>query len=138
MRKLGPFLSMRPPILDDINAYIKTGVREVQTSHRFLSVDDKLMIIWGLSRSWGDKRTAHYTKVGLTAMKNYKSKIVHDPQSIFEELPLYTQIDSRKYMCRLCRERRPTRAQVMRHILAHIFPPEIYEVAPLTRVIRPL
>ena len=41
-----------------------------------------------------------FAGVGVTAVKNYKAKILQDPQWIFEELPLYTQIDSRKYLCR--------------------------------------
>ena len=130
--------SMRAPIQDDINAYIKSGSRYTEGTFRYLTVDDKLMVIWGMARKWGNKRTARYVGVGIAAVKNYKARMLQDPQGIFEELPLYTQLDSRKYLCRLCRERRPTRAQIMRHIMAHIFPIEIYEKAPLNRVVRPV
>ena len=129
---------MRPPIQDDINAYIKSRVWEADGSYHYLTVDDKLMVIWGMLRQWGNKRTAHMMRVGVSTVRAYKAKIIQDPQGIFEELPLYTQLDSRKYLCRLCWEKRPTRAKVMRHILAHIFPIEIYEKAPLNRVVRPL
>lgn len=129
---------MRPPIQDDINAYIKSGVRDSGGSYRYLGVDDKLMLIWGIVRKWGNRRNATFAKVSISTVKNFRARIVHDPQSIFEDMPLYTQIDSRKYLCRLCRERRPTRTQVMRHILAHIFPPEIWKLAPLDRVSKPV
>ncbi len=138
MKHFGILVNMRPPIQDDINAYIKSGVRDSGGSYRYLGVDDKLMIIWGFYREWGNRRTASFAKVSISTVKNYKFRIVHDPQSIFEEMPLYTQIDSRKFLCRLCRERRPTRVQVMRHILAHIFPPELWKPAPLTRVTKPV
>ena len=129
---------MRAPIQDDINAYIKSGVLDAGGAHHNLSVDDKLMLIWGWTRQWGDRRTAHFARVSITTVKNYKFKVVHDPQRVFEELPLYTQLDSRKFQCRLCRDLRTTRVKVMRHILAHFLPPEIHIPAPLTRVARPL
>ena len=98
---------MRAPIQVDINAYIKSGVRDAEGSYP----DCKM----GYGAEVGKQTNGHFARVSATIIKNYEAKILQDPQSVFEELPLYTQLDSRKYQCRLCRERRPTRAQVMRH-----------------------
>ena len=126
---------VRPPIIEDINHYIRSGVRD---EPRRLTVDDKLMIIWGLTRGWGEKHIATYLKMHRSTVRSYKVKIAEDPQIVFEQLPLYTRIEARKFRCRICGEHRPARVAVMRHVLMHFLPRDLALGSPLDRVEKPI
>ena len=97
---------VRPPIKEDINDYLKSGIRD---RPRHLTTHDKLIVIWGLVNRWSEINIAAYIGMSKSTVHSYKNKIVDHPQIVFEQLPLYTQIEARKFRCRICREQRPSR-----------------------------
>ncbi len=127
--------SQRPPIFAEIGDRIKN--RPSRTKNAHLSAEDKLLILWGISREWTIRQTAHTLPASPTTVKSYRQRISEDPLLVFE-LPLLKQASGKKQQCQLCGEERPSRARAMRHVLAHIFPYEIARDASLSEVVRPL
>ncbi len=127
--------SQRPPIFVEIGDRIKNRPSRNKNAH--LSTEDKLVILWGISREWTIRQTAQALPASPTTVKAYRQRIFADPLLVFE-LPVLRQASGRKYQCQLCGEERPSRVRAMRHVLAHIFPYEIARDASLSEAVRPL
>ena len=125
----------RPPVLAEIGDRVKN--RPPHQKHDRLDDDDRLLILWGASRGWTIKKIAMALPASETTIKNFKARIFDDPASVFD-LPVLEEIGPNVYQCRLCGERRGSRAKGMRHVLAHILPEEIARGVNLSRVAKPL
>ena len=125
----------RPPVLAEIGDRVKN--RPPRQKHDRLDDDDRMLILWGTSRGWTIKKIAMALPASQTTVKNYKAQIFDDPVSLFD-LPMLVETGPKAYQCRLCGERRGSRAKAMRHVLAHILPEEIARGVDLSRVAKPL
>ena len=124
-----------PPIMDVIGARVKDRPPRAQRSR--LDDDDKLVIIWGLSRGWSAEKIAQALPASGGTVKNFKAKIFDDPGVVFE-LPVLVQSGPRSHDCQVCGEVRGSRLKGMRHVLAHIMPFEMARDIPLGDVEKPL
>lgn len=111
--------------------------RPRREKHAHLDDDDKLVILWGLSRGWATGKIARALPASPGTVKNYRARIFDNPGLVFD-LPVLTQTGPRVHQCQLCGEDRPSRIKGMRHVLAHIFPYEVARDMPLDEVERPL
>ncbi len=125
----------RPPVLAEIGDRVKN--RPPRQKHDRLDDDDKMLIVWGSSRGWTNKKIAMALPASQTTVKNYKAKVFYDPVSVFD-LPVLVETGPKAVRCRLCDETRGSRAKAMRHVLAHILPGEMARGVPLNRVAKPL
>ena len=124
-----------PPVLDVIGDRVKD--RPPRTKYAHLDDDDKLLVIWGMSRGWTIRRTAETLPTSQSTVKNYRSRVFEHPAIVFE-LPVLTMTEPKAHQCGLCGESRATRQKGMRHILAHILPYEVARDVPLDDCLKPL
>ena len=127
--------SQRPPIFAEIGDRVKSRPSRSKNAH--LSSEDKLLILWGISRDWTIRKTAQALPASPTTVKTYRQRIFEEPTLVFE-LPVLRQMSGKKQRCQLCGEERPGRVMAMRHVLAHILPYEIARDASLSEAVRPL
>ena len=125
----------RPPLLSEIGGRVKS--RPPRQKYDHLDDDDRLLIVWGTSRGWTIKKIAMALPASEKTVKSYKARIFDDPVSLFD-LPVLVETGPKAYQCRLCGERRGSRAKAMRHVLAHSLPEEIARGVNLSRVAKPL
>ena len=125
----------KPPVLDEIGERVKN--RPPRQMHDRLDDDDRLLILWGASRGWTNRKIAMALPASQTTIKNFRARIFNDPVSVFN-LPVLVETGPKAHQCRLCGEIRGSRAKAMRHVLAHILPEEIARGVPLNRVAKPL
>lgn len=120
-------------------AVIRDRVRErpPRAKHAHLDDDDKLLVLWGLSRGWAAGKVARTIPCRPGTVKNYKNRIAGEPGLVFQP-PVLVQIGVRLQQCQLCGETRPCRVKAMRHVLAHILPYEVARDLPLNVVEKPL
>ena len=130
-----PAKIQKPPILDIIGSRVQDRPPRAKNAH--LDDDDKLVILWGLSRGWTIKRTAETLPTSQSTVKNFRAKVFEDPAVVFE-LPVLTQAGAKAHQCGLCGESRPTRMKGMRHVLAHVLPHEVARDTPLGGCPKPL
>ena len=117
----------KPPILTHIGARLP----KKREKGRHLSVEDKLVILWGLTNGWSVDRIATSLPAGYATVARYKSRVFEDPKVVFE-LPVVSTLGKHGYRCRLCGEERSKKVKVMRHVLAHVLPYEIARDIHLT------
>ena len=125
----------KPPILDILGDRVKYSPQRVKYSH--LDHDDKLLILWGLSRGWTIRRTAETLPTSQSTVKNYRSRVFEDPATVFE-LSILKLTGSKSHQCGLCGETRPTLMKARRHVLSHVLPYEIARDTPLDACLKPL
>ena len=125
----------KPPVLAEIGDRVKN--RPTRQKHERLNDDDRLLIVWGASRGWTIKKSAMALPASQSTVKNYQAKVFDDPVSVFN-LPVLAETGPKAHQCRLCGENRGSRANAMRHVLAHILPEEIARGVPLNSVAKPL
>ena len=130
-----PAKAPRPPVLAEIGDRVKH--RPPRQKHDHLDTDDKLLIVFGVSRGWTIKKIALSLPASQTTVKSYRAKIFDDPTLVFD-LPVLVEKGLKTYQCRLCGESRASKAKGMRHVLAHILPEEIARGVPLNTVAKPL
>ena len=130
-----PIKSLKAPVLAEIGDRVKN--RPPRQRHDRLDDDDRLLILWGSSRGWTNKKIALALPASQTTVKNYKAKVFDDPVSVFN-LPVLVETGPKAHQCRLCGEHRGSRAKAMRHVLAHILPEEVARGVPLNSVAKPL
>ena len=118
-------------ISSDVNGYFKRLGQVKENNRGVLGAEEKLVIIWGMTRGWSKAKTACMIGRSTSAIARYKNRIVHRPQIVFDDMDLYSQLAERKWGCRICGEFRTTRTRIMRHVLAHFLPIEIAKVATL-------
>ena len=124
-----------PPIMEVIGDRVRNRPPRAKNAH--LDDDDKLVILWGLSRGWSAGKIAEALPASISTIKNFKGRIFDDPGLVFE-LPLLIQTSPRSHQCRICGEERPNRIRGMRHILGHIFSYEMARDMPLGDLEKPL
>ena len=125
----------QPPILAVIGDRVKD--RPPRVKHAHLDDDDRLLVLWGLSRGWAAGKIARAVGCSPGTVKNYKNRIAQEPGQVFQ-LPVLVQTGVRLHQCQLCGETRPSRIKGMRHVLAHVFPYEVARDLPLDDVEKPL
>lgn len=125
----------KPPIVNVIGDRVKHLAPRAKYAH--LDDDDKLVIIWGLSRGWSTEKIARSLPASSGTIKNYKAKIFDEPGLVFE-LPILVQEGPKSYECQICGERRGSRLNGMRHVLSHTFPYEVARDTPLDGIERKL
>ncbi|MDA1129865.1 MAG: hypothetical protein O2913_14410 [Chloroflexi bacterium] len=130
-----PTKPKQPPILAAIGDRVKD--RPPKAKHAHLDDDDKLVILWGLSRGWAARKIARAVPCSEGSVKNYKNRLFEDPGVLFE-LPLLLQTAPKVHQCQLCREQRPSRSKAMRHVLSHVLPYEVARDIRLDDVEKPL
>ena len=126
-----PAKAPRPPVLAEIGDRVKH--RPARQKHDHLDVDDKLLIVFGVSRGWTIKKIALSLPASQTTVKSYRAKIFDDPVLVFD-LAVLLETGPKAFQCSLCGESRGSRAKGMRHVLAHILPEEIARGIPLGSV----
>ena len=99
----------KPPILTHIGARLP----KKREKGRHLSVEDKLVILWGLTNGWSVDRIATSLPAGYATVARYKSRVFEDPKVVFE-LPVVSTLGKHGYRCRLCGEERSKKVKVMR------------------------
>ena len=105
--------------------------------HSDLDDDDKLVIIWGLSRGWTAEKIARILSASIGTVKLFKAKILYEPGCVFE-LSVLVQSGPRSHDCQICGESRASRIKGMRHVLGHILPLEVARDMPLWEIEKPL
>ena len=126
-------------ILNEVAAYLKQRAENKDTTRRVLGAEEKLVIIWSMTKGWPVAKTARLIGKSTHPIWRYRYQVVHDPQIVFEDLLfLYSELDGHKWSCRFCGESRKNRARIMRHVLGHFLPIEVAKLAPLARVQNPL
>ena len=120
-----------PPIMDVI------GDRPPRAKNAHLDDDDKLVIVYGLSRGWSAAKIADALPASIGTVKRYKAQIMDNPGLVFE-LQVLVQTAPRSFQCQLCREQRQSRSKAMRHVLAHVLPYEVARDIRLDDVEKPL
>ena len=118
-------------ISSDVNRYLKQLGQVKEINRSALGAEEKLVIIWGMISGWSKAKTARTIGRSTSSIGRYKHRIVHRPQTVFEDMQLYSQLGDRKWGCRMCGGVMKTRTGIMRHILAHFLPIEIAKVATL-------
>ena len=127
--------SKEPPIMHVIGDRVKHLPPRAKYAH--LDDDDKLVIIWGLSRGWSTQKIARSLGASSGTIKNYKNKIFDDPRRVFD-LPILVELGPKSYECQICGERRGSRIKAMRNVLSHCFPYEVARDTPLDGIERKL
>ncbi len=125
----------KPPILAAIGDRLKG--QPSREKHAHLDDDDKLVILWGLSRNWAAGKIARTVGCSPGTVKTFKDRIFDDPGLVFL-LPVMVQAGSRVHQCQICGETRTTRTKGMRHVLNHIFPFEVARDMPMNEIEKPL
>ncbi len=125
----------QPPIMAVIGDRVKDRPERVKHAH--LDDEDKLLILWGLSRNWSAGKIARVLPASPGTVNNFKTRIFDDPGLVFQ-LPVLVQTGPRVHQCQICGETRPSRIKGMRHVLSHIFPREVARDIPLDGVEKPL
>ena len=125
----------KPPIMNVIGDRVKYLPPREKYAH--LDVDDKVLIIWGLSRGWSTAKIARSLGASSRTITNYKSKIFDDPRVVFE-LPLLNQVGEKSWECQICGERKGSRLKGMRNVLSHCLPYEVARDTPLDDMERRL
>jgi len=125
----------QPPIMAVIGDRVKDRPQRVKHAH--LDDDDKLLILWGLSRNWSAGKIARQLPCSPGTVNNFKIRIFDHPRLVFQLLVL-VQTGPRVHQCQICSETRPSRVKGMRHVLSHIFPNEVARDMPLEEVEKPL
>lgn len=118
-------------ISSDVNGYFKRLGKVKENNRGVLGAEEKLVIIWGMTRGWSKAKTARMIGRSTSPIGRYIHRIVYRPHTVFDDLQLYSQIADRKWGCRICGEFMKTRTRIMRHILAHFLPMEIAKFATL-------
>ena len=121
--------------MDAVGHRVKGRPPRAKNAH--LDDDDKLVIIWGLSRGWAAAKIARTLPASTATVKNFKARLFDDPGSVFQ-LPVLVQSGPRFHDCQICGESRASRVRGMRHVLAHILPLEVARDMPLGDVAKPL
>lgn len=104
-----------------------------------MTLDDKLLIVWGMWRGLTAPHLARRMKRHPHTVQRYRRRVVMDPGVVFDDqLPLFHRQSGEGFICRFCGETRAGRMRVMRHVLAHFLPYEMARGARLGRVERPL
>ena len=124
-----------PPIMDAIGDRVKDRPPRAKNAH--LDDDDRLVIIWGLSRGWTAGKIARTLPASVGTVKNFKAKILDEPACVFE-LPVLVQSGPRSHDCQICGGSRASRIKGMRHVLGHILPLEVARDMPLGDIEKPL
>jgi len=125
----------QPPIMKVIGDRVKNRPARAKFAH--LDDDDKLLIIWGLSRGWSAEKIARTLPASGGTVKNYKSKILDDPAVVFE-LPILVQTGPKSHHCQICGQIRGSYLKGMRHVLDHVLPYEVARDTPLNEVVKKL
>jgi len=125
----------QPPIMAVIGDRVKDRPPRVKNAH--LDGEDKLLILWGLSRNWSAGKIARTLPASPGTVNNFKIRIFDNPGLVFQ-LPVLVQTGPRVHQCQICGETRPSRIKGMRHVLSHIFPREMARDMPLEEVEKPL
>ena len=112
------------PAIPDLIAHRKNGDVPPRRLFMKLSVDDKLIILWGLYREYSNRHISKLLPCGIDTVRTYKSKVYEDPLLIFD-LPVYIQQGNKKFRCGFCGSIKPNKSTIMRHVLSHIVPIEI-------------
>ena len=124
-----------PPIMAVIGDRVRNRPPRAKNAH--LDDDDRLVILYGLSRGWSAAKIAEALPASEGTVKSYKAEIVDEPGLVFD-LPVLVQSGPRSHDCQICGESRGSRVRGMRHVLAHVFPYEVARDAPLGDVEKPL
>ena len=124
-----------PPIMEVIGDRVRNRPPRAKNAH--LDDDDKLVILWGLSRGWSAGKIAKALPASISTIKNYKSRIMDDPGLVFD-LPVLVQSGPRTHDCQICGGSRASRIKGMRHVLAHVFSIEVARDIPLGDLAKPL
>ena len=111
-----------PPIMEVIGDRVRNRPPRAKNAH--LDDDDRLLIVYGLSKGWSARKIAQALPASEGTVKRYKAQIMDDPGCVFD-LPVLVQTGTKSHQCQLCREERPSRIRGMRHVLWHILPTEI-------------
>ena len=119
------------PIMEVIGDRVRNRPPRAKNAH--LDDDDKLVILYGLSRGWSAAKIAEALPASVGTIKNFKARIFDDPGSVFD-LPVLAQSGPRSHDCQICGEAKASRVKGMRHVLAHILPYEVARDVPLDRV----
>ncbi|MCZ6892044.1 MAG: hypothetical protein O7F09_05965 [Chloroflexi bacterium] len=112
--------------MKNVQVEIRQILRDKTPRHRgqWLSLDDRLVVYWGMTRAWSVRYTARALGCSASAVQQHRMRYYDDPRLVFE-LPLYSKTDTRAYTCRICEETRSTKTRVQRHILGHGMPHEM-------------
>ena len=124
-----------PPIMEVIGDRVRNRPARAKNAH--LDDDDRMLILFGLSRSWSARKIAEALPASIGTVKNFKARIFDDPGSLFD-LPILVQSGPKSHDCQFCGGRRDSRVEGVRHVLAHVFPQEVARDMPLQVVEKPL
>ena len=112
------------PAIPDLIANRKNGDVPPRKLFMKLSVDDKLIILWGMYREYSNRHISRLLPCGIDTVRSYKGKVYGDPLLAFE-LPVYIQQGTKRFRCGFCGSMKPNKATIMRHVLSHVVPTEI-------------
>jgi hypothetical protein len=112
------------PIIPELIASRKSGDIPARKLYTKLSVDDKLMILWGLYREYSMRHIAGLLPCAIDTVRHFKNDVYEDPLLAFE-IPVYIQAGAKKFRCAFCASTKPNKSTIIRHVLSHIVPTEI-------------
>jgi len=84
-------------ISSDVNGYFRRLGQVKENNRGVLGAEEKLVIIWGMTRGWSKAKTARMIGRSTSPIGRYIHRIVYRPQTVFDDLQLYSQIADRKW-----------------------------------------
>lgn len=113
----------RPDVFSDIGSSVEK-IRDAPKKKRPLTDDERLFILWGKSKRYGEPQIASIMGRNRGTVTNYVRQMQANPLIIFEER-VYDIVGKKRYRCRFCHDQRETEMRIQRHVLAHFVPYEI-------------
>jgi hypothetical protein len=112
------------PIIPGLIARRKSGDVPPRKLFTRLSVDDKLVILWGMYREYSMRHISRSLPCAIDTVRRYRNDVYEDPLLAFE-IPVYIQAGTKKFRCAFCASTKPNKSTIIRHVLSHIVPSEI-------------
>ena len=89
-----------------------------------LTVDDKLLLLWGMYREYSLRQIGIFVSCATESVRKYRDTIFDDPLLIFE-LPVFVQQGPKIFRCNFCGAHKESKSHIIRHVLSHVVPAEM-------------
>ena len=119
-----PMSPLNQPAIAGLAASRRTG--EIPPRERWtpLTVDDKLLLLWGMYREYSLRQIGVLVNCAAESVRKYRDIVFDNPLIIFD-LPVYVQQAPKIYRCNFCGAHKEAKAVIIRHVLSHVVPSEM-------------
>ena len=99
-----------------------------------LSIDDRLRVLWYLSKGEGGTRIAQHMEISPNTVYEYRKRVFANPYEMLDLPSVYRRRDKGDYQCGFCSHVEKHLRKMQRHVLAHVL---VYERARDLNLDRP-